>query len=99
MRAGPVERGNLRELYGLAGRVLVTASVMLPRYARGNLRGERDPACREGPGSGRKHYPAHVTCSHKASSSRDSPPVGCQVRTEDMVYKLTGDAGGGVNVG
>ena len=64
----------------MAGRVLVTAS--------GNATEvfcSRGPPGREGPGlpggswKRMPHYAAHVTCSHKASSSRDSPPVGYHV--------------------
>jgi hypothetical protein len=32
-----------------------------------------------------QHYPAHVTCSRRTSSSRDQPPVGCLVvRSDDL---------------
>ncbi len=45
---------------------------------------------REGPACGRhpdwmQHYPAHVTCSRRTSSSRDQPPAGCLVvRSDDL---------------
>jgi len=35
--------------------------------------------------TGMQHYPAHVTCSRRTSSSRDQPPVGCLVvRSDDL---------------
>jgi hypothetical protein len=42
---------------------------------RGNIRGGRDPLA-GGTRTEMQHYPAHVTCSRRTSSSRDQPPAG-----------------------
>jgi hypothetical protein len=53
----------------------------------------REDPGREGPTCGRhpdwmQHYPAHVTCSRRTSSSHDQPPVGCLVVRSDDLWRV-----------
>ena len=53
-------------------RALVTATGNAAEgIPRGNIRGREGPACGRHP-DWMQHYPAHVTCSRRTSSSRDS---------------------------
>jgi hypothetical protein len=73
-----------RELH--VRRALVTATGNAAEgIPRGNIRGREGPACGRQP-DWMQHYPAHVTCSRRTSSSRDQPPVGCLAeRSEDLL--------------
>ena len=61
-------------LEGQEGTVTATGypAEVFPR----NIRGGRDPACREGLGLEMQHDPAHVTWTGRTSGSRDQPPAG-----------------------
>jgi hypothetical protein len=76
-----------RELH--VRRALVTASVMLPRVFPEGTSGEGGTQLAGRVLDWMQHYPAHVTCSRRTSSSRDQPPAGCLVaRSEDLWGEL-----------
>ena len=54
---------------------------------RGHIRGGRDPLA-GGTRTEMQHYPAHVTCSRRTSSSRDQPQVACLVVRSDDLREL-----------
>ncbi len=74
-----------RELHRPEGTCLTATGNAAEGIPRGNIRGREGPACGRHP-DWMQHYPAHVTCSRRTSSSRDQPPAGCfRVRSDDLL--------------